>query len=84
MNKILNCTIDVSVHITVRKEAHRKEASLKRLTWVKEIFIFDKKSSDNTLNMCQNNGATVINVPNTPKIMNVLSHLFLYFKINVI
>tara|TARA_B100000212_G_C27353567_1_gene524770 strand:+ start:508 stop:1368 length:861 start_codon:yes stop_codon:yes gene_type:complete len=67
LSNIINYSIDISVYITVRNEAHRIEACLKRLSWVKEIFIFDKESSDNTVNICQNNGATVINVPNTPK-----------------
>ena len=41
--------LDISVYISVRNEAHRIEACLKRLSWAKEVFIFDKESTDNTV-----------------------------------
>ena len=60
-----NNLLDISVYITVRNEAHRIEACLKRLSWAKEVIIFDKESTDNTVDICKRFGAVVKNIPNT-------------------
>lgn len=59
--------LDITVYITVRNEAHRIEACLSRLSWVKEIIVFDKESTDNTVEICKRLGALVKEVPNTER-----------------
>ena len=63
-------TLDISVYISVRNEAHRIEACLTRLSWAKEVFIFDKESTDNTIEICEKLGAIVKSVPNTNRSEN--------------
>lgn len=62
--------LDVTVYISVRNEAHRIEACLKRLSWAKEVFILDKESTDNTVEICKKLGAIVKSVPNTNSSQN--------------
>ena len=67
-----NNLLDISVYITVRNEEHRIEACLSRLSWAKEVIIFDKESTDNTVDICKRFGAIVKEVPNTESLGKII------------
>ena len=60
----MNKPHSVSVYITVRNEEHRIESCLRSLAWADEIYVFDKSSTDNTVDLASKYASEVVVIPN--------------------
>ncbi|MFN8790912.1 MAG: glycosyltransferase [Bdellovibrionales bacterium] len=63
--RIAKRSLDVSVCLEVYNEEQRLEACLKCFEWAKELVVFDKCSTDNTVAIARKYGAKVVTVPRT-------------------
>lgn len=65
---------NVTVFIEVFNEEHRIEACLKSFSWVDQIFVFDKNSSDKTRQIAERY-ATVVTVPFCEASENIVNNI---------